>query len=1332
MRKIILLIICSILCRIDASAQDNSYNYYFRNISKNEGLSQTDIKAILQDKSGFMWFGTRNKLNRYDGNNIHVFDCYDKNKEIRNNNISSLFECNSGHIWVGTDNGIFIFEPIHETFTFIGDTTAEGVSMIDWVSDIKADKEGNVWITLPNQGLFRYNKEKPLKQYTFNNSGIHNYSSPHCIVIDQSDRLWIGTNGGGIYLYDKKSDKFTQFLGNSNGESLLNKGIYRMCDYGNELIIGIHEGKLYKYDKLRNILSVVNASEVHYKIIRDIACFGDEIWVGTNAGVYIINEKSNVVDHLYNDPMCTYSLSDNQIGRIYRDKEGGIWIGTNMGGINYLPQYNMKFHRHTPRSSKFSISSKRIREIIEDSNRNIWVGTDNDGINILNPQNGKFTQLRQNSEQGLSNDRTLALLNKGNEIWVGYFKEGIDIIDNQLKRQKHYTPKQLNINDGSIYALYEDCKGNLWIGSGWGVYIGNPEKMQEFKYQPQFGYNYIYDIKEDIDRNIWIATMGKGVFLYNPKDNTTKHFTHNIKDSTTLSSNSVSNITITSNGEVWLSTDRGGICRYNQDGTFTTISVKHGLPDDTAYKILEDKNNYLWFGTNNGLVKFNPKTYKCKVYTTNDGLSSNQFSYKSAHVSKSGIFYFGTSEGLISFDPYISQNNGYAPQIYITKLLINNEEITQDSPNSPISKSISHTSEITLKYSKSSIGFEFSALSYTHPKANLYAYKMEGFDEKWNYTRNVHAVSYTNLSPGKYTFKVRASNNNGVWNNDARSIEITILSPWWRHPLAWITYIFIILLSIYYMFVRYKRKSEVRAKGNLILIEHEKEKEIYRAKVDFFTHIAHEIRTPVTLINGPLEAMERMEIKDQQILKNIKIMRKSTAELLTLINQLLDFRKVESNKMQINLLPINIKELLSDISAQFLATMPNTKKLELIEPENNIYVSGDKNSLIKIFNNLFSNAVKYSDKYIEIKISISENKCNIIFANDGDLIPNEQCERIFDPFYQMKRNENQPSSSGIGLSLARSLSEMHKGNLVYQERNGMNCFILSLPINSIPVETTSREERKTNEETTNNENKQYNDTILVVEDNIELRDFMIDTLQQHFIIEQAPDGVVALEILKDKNIDLIISDIMMPRMDGFELCKQIKSDIEYSHIPIILLTAKNDLDSKVKGVKSGAEAYIEKPFSFEYLIVQINSIIENRKREKEAFMRKPTLFTQPSGISKADEELLNRIINVIEENITNPNFGVESLSETVCLSRSSLHRKIKALAGTSPTDFIRLVRLKKSVQFISEGSYRISEVCYLVGINSPSYFIKLFQKQFGITPKEFEKQVRQSNKNEEV
>lgn len=1318
--KKLLTIISLVLCAAVAVAQNYPYKYYFRHVTSQNGLSQADVKAIIQDSYGFMWFGTRNKLNRHDGNTIKVLEVRDLVTGECNNNISSLYEDAEKRLWVGTDKGVFVYNPVAGSFSFMGVKTAKGVVMTDWVAQIENDNDDNIWIIVPNQGVFRYNeKKKELRQYSFNPAPQPNRGTPQCMVIDKGGRLWVGTDGNGLFTYNASRDAFEQFMGDD--DSLNGENIYRMSDYGEYLVLGIHEGRLRKFNKRKNEVTDVDAPDVHYKIIRDVKCYDDVLWVGTDNGVYIVDELKGTCENIRNDAMCDYSLNDNQIGRIYRDRENGIWVGTNHAGVNYLPQQGMQFMRYVPLSSPGTISSRRIREIVEDDNGNIWIGTDNMGVNIFNPVSGNISQAK------LSSNKPLAMLNDNGTMWIGYYKNGLDLVSTTTGGVTHLDTEKLDLNDNSIYALCRDNRERMWIGNGWGVYLVE-NGSTAYERQEQFGSNYIFDIIEDRDHDIWVATMGNGVYRYNPTTRKTTHFLHNDKDSTSLSSNSVSNVMEASSGKLWFSTDRGGICVYDKaTNKFKTYSVAQGLPDDCAYKILEDKEGLLWFGTNNGLIKFDPNTGKCQVYTTHNGLPSNQFNYKSALRSKNDILYFGSNEGLVSFNPYSTKLNDYIPQVYITALYIDNKEVSPSDEDSPLEKDIAFTDHIVLSHDQAAnVGFGFASLSYVMPEANIVAYKMDGVNKEWIETTETRSVTFANLSPGTYTLRVKGCNSDGVWNEKETVLKITIERPWWSSIWAWIIYTLLIAGGAWMGFRRFKAINDQKALEKQKHFENEKEKELYRTKIDFFTSIAHEIRTPVTLINGPLENLMEMDIVDPEIKRNLSTMSRNTNELMALINQLLDFRKVDSNKMDINTVSINIASMLREWCRKFdESARSHGRSIELEGADDKAYVLADRNSTIKIFNNLFSNAVRYSSSIIKVKLSCNDEETTIEFINDGATIPNEEGEKIFDMFFQMKRDANASSSSGIGLYLVRSLSELNGGSIKYDIVDGLNRFTLTLKtLKRSTAEAIQNNDMIIENEDDGNDEQQRSETILVVDDNAELLTFISEKLKQYYNVLTAENGVKALEVIAKESVDVVISDIMMPEMDGIELCKHIKNNIETSHIPVILLTAKNDLDSKVEGLRIGADAYIEKPFSFKYLVAQLTSIFDNKRRETEAFNRKPFVPTGNMGMSKADEKLMNKIVEAIEENFENPNFGVEVLAEQVCMSRSSLHRKIKAISGTSPTDFIRVIRLKKASALIAEGSYRTGEVCYIVGINSPSYFIKLFQKQFGMTPKEFEKQQR--------
>ena len=1315
--------------------QSEPTNYYFRNIRKQDGLSQTDIKAIIQSRDGFMWFGTRNKLNRYDGRSFRVFDCYDMEKNFRNNNVSALCEENDSSLWVGTDKGIFKFHLPTESFCYIDAASNDGVRMTDWVAEIVRDKNGSKWIVIPNQGVFRLSADGKLRHYHFGTAGDPDHGAAASVIVDRSNRVWVATSGDGVHRYNPDTDSFERYLGDAMGDATLaGENIYCIADMGEDLAVGVHEGKLRMLNKRRNVVTDFNAPQVHYKIIRDIEYYDGKLWVGTQSGVYVIDRSTDSITHISTDPMCDFSLSDNQIGKIYRDRENGIWIGTNLGGLNYLSPYSDNFARFVPMSNN-SVSSKRVRGLMQHPDGEIWIVTEDAGICTYNEKTHNFRRLGKDYGAMPSDEKCLTLLHNDDNVWIGFFKNGLDVVNTSSMRKRHYSQTDLGLNEASIYAMCEDSRGNIWIGNGWCVYRGSKSTMK-FEQMEVFGYNYVFDIIEDAEGNIWVATMGRGVYCYNPETEEIKHFYHNEDVPSSLSSNSVNGIFETSRGQIWCSTDRGGISRYNPStNDFTNYGPAEGLPDDTAYRMLEDKNGYLWFGTNNGLVKFNPESGSCQVYTTGNGLPSNQFGYGSVVRSNSGKFYFGCSEGLTSFDPENIAVNESIPPVYITKLVINDSEVTPSAKNSPLQRSTIYTNEIELDHDQNMIGFEVAVLSYVAPNSNIYAFKMEGVNADWIQSSTNNTMTYANLAPGRYTFRLKGANSDGIWNKNEVRMSINVLPPWWLSNIAKFAYILLGIAAIWLISYYYSRRLKHQEKEREQLRISEQERELYRYKLDLYVKIAHEIRTPVTLVNGPLETLLDMKIADPEISRNLKTMRRSVRELIDITNQLLDFRKIDSNMMDVHLQPIDLLEMMRDKVDEFTALCAQ-KGIDFQHrvPDDEFLVMADRAALTKIFNNLLSNAYRYCSKLISIKGERIDNEVVIKVVNDGDTIPEEYQEKIFDPFYQMEGNANADSSTGIGLNVARSLAEMLNGSLIYTIDEGLNCFTLRLEaaVNEQVSKESALLEDDSDFDVESVDDESSDDSlresvILIVEDNVELLDFLSRNIGKHFEVLTANNGREALEVLKENNVSMVITDVMMPEMDGIELCSVIKSDIESSHIPVIMLTAKNDLDSKIKGLRTGADAFIAKPFSFKHLYAQIVAIFENRRRDKEAFNRNPFINHLNVGISKADRDLINKVTTAIEENITNPNFGVEMLAEITCLSRSSLHRKIKAVSDSSPTDFIRLIRLKKATELIAEGSYRVGEICYLVGINSPSYFTKLFQRQFGMTPKEFEKRQRQQS-----
>lgn len=1327
MKNILALLILVCPIQLLYASDTKSLNYDFIHITSNEGLSQSNVKSIIQDSYGFMWFGTKNGLNRYDGTSIKIFNCEDKIAHKKDNNISALFEDSNKKLWIGTDKGVYLYDPVTETFRFIDTLTENGIQMTNWVARIQSDLSGNIWILVPNQGLFRF-KEGTLYHYEITKKENNSINTPECFCVTKSGKIWVGTNGAGLFLYDDKNNTFKQYITDKDGNSLKGKYIFSICEYGDHIAVAIHEEELKKFNPATNSLTNIHAPSVHYTVLRDLACFNDhELWVATHAGLFVINEAENQVTHYKEDLVHPYSLSDNIIYVIYKDKEDGIWLGTLFGGVNYLPGKRMEFDKYIPLASENSLSGKRIRELAKDDQGNLWIGTDDEGLNILNTKTGEIKPFEYQTNKKNNTLKTLAIHSFDNKIWCGIFKKGINMIQLPSRQMQLYSAEELNIHDGSVYALFKDHAGNTWLGTAWGLFISNPGELR-FKEVKEVGNIWVYHIMEDDEHTIWIASMGYGIYRYDPLKNTYKRYLHFPDDSTSLSSNSVSDIMQDSKGRIWFSTDRGGICSYNKDeDNFTTWSIPEGLPDDVAYRILEDKKHNLWFGTNRGLVKFNPDSGTVRVYTKKDGLLGNQFNYKSAITDNNGKFYFGSIEGLIAFDPEKEIINDCNSPLYITRLNIYNKEITIHSDNSPLKKSIIHTRQITLPYNQSNIGLDFVALNYNSPTAIQYTYKMEGIDIDWIQAISNKNITYSGLPPGNYRFMVRATNKDIASVFSESALSITILPPWWASSTAYLIYAIFIICIIALWFYWYENRQKKRIEEGRKLFEIEKEKELYSSKIEFFTEIAHEVRTPLTLINGPLETIMKMDIQDNKIKKNLHVISQNTKRLLELTRQLLDFRKVGETKFLPDFVMLDITQLLKETIQRFEPTITRQEK-KLIQhiPGQNIIAAVDKEALTKIISNLLNNALKYSEHTIQVELIKEHTTFTIKVVSDGDNIPEELSSRIFEPFFRINKTREYTPGAGIGLPLAKSLAELHSGKLYLDTGQPMNTFILTLPLHQEKV--IRLEDYSKKEEYLLSENKlpatgfAEKKRILLVEDNEEVRSFIAEKLQDSFIVETSANGIEALETLKSQHIDLVISDVMMPLMGGFELCQAIKSNMELSHIPFVFLTAKDDLDSKINGLKIGAESYIEKPFSYDYLHSQIITLLNNRQKERETFAKRPFFPLHNMKMNKADEEFMDKIIQIIHENITDYNFNVERLAEIVGMSRSGLLRKIKVLTNLSPIDFIRLIRLKKAAELILEGKHRIGEICYMVGINSPSYFSKLFLKQFGMTPKDFEKQ----------
>ena len=1333
MKHIQLLIILLLLPLYTQALEVSNAELYFTKVKGQNYISQSNVKAIIQDSYGFMWFGTRNGLNRYDGHTFREFAVDDKVLQCSNHNISALHEDSNRNLWVGTDKGVYLYDPQYESFSFISTPAHDGVVMNDWVSTIEGDNDGNVWIIIPKQGVFKYSTtDKSIKSYYITEKITDNTDSPQCLCICSNGDIWVGSTGQGLFKYNRSRDAFDQLITDSEGNTLAGENIYALCEYGDGFAIGIHEGKLLKYSLSTNRLSDFDTPQIHYKIIRALKCYdGKSLYVGTQDGLFIVNEQEGYIIHANEDAMSQYSLSDNNVYSLYKDCNGGLWVGTLYGGVDYLAMQGYAFRKYFPTNRPHSITSRRLREMCEDKYGRIWIASEDDGVSIYDPITRTFTK----APGTISNEHTnLAIFADEKAVYCGMFKQGMEVFSLENNTAKAFSGQSLNLLDEqSVCAIFRDSQGGYWLGNSWGIYYsaqeGNP-----FVRMSEFGYGFIYDIAEDTQQRIWIATMGSGVWCYDLKEKRVRTFTTHYGDNTSLSSNSVSSITVDSRGDVWFATDRGGICRYNSErDDFTTFSKKEGLPDDVSYKILEDSLHNMWFGTNKGLVRFNPTTGAVKVFTTDDGLLSNQYNYKSALKGSDGTFYFGCIDGLIAFNPQEIALDVNEPPLYICGLQIHNKQLVVGEENSILEKAIQFNTKIKLNYTQNNLIIEYTALDYVSPSAHMYRYRMQGIDNNWVET-TARQAAYSQLPPGMYTFVVQCNNNKGEWVENSASISITITPPWWKSIYAYTIYLLIFLIIIYVLINWYQTRNRQKAQRAYNLLEIKKEKELYSSKVAFFTSIAHEIKTPLSLIKAPLESVLEMDIEDTRMKKQLQVMEMNTNRLLSLINQLLDFRKIEGNRLNLNYTMQDIKKLIDSTVTRFEPSILQAGKSIVVESElSELIIPIDKEEVTKVLSNLLNNGLKYAAHIIIVKLSNEDDMAHISVHTDGEIIPLERRKHIFEPFYQI---DEVSSGVGLGLSLARSIVELHKGYLScdVSEDGKYNVFTCALPCTQTDVivwNTADGDTPISGVEVLEKHSgllDMSGCSVLIVDDNPELLAFLVDRLSDKFIVHQAHDGEEALDVLAREVIHIVVSDVMMPRMDGFELCRRIKSIPEYNHIPVMLLSAQTDMKSKLYGLEQGADAYIEKPFSFAYLIGRVNNLLANRQIERESLMRRPIIRKIGARHSKADEELMQRIAQEVQKNMHDETFNVEKLATNLNMSRTVLHRKIKSLFDLPPVEYIRIVRLQRAAELLTEGNISIAEAGAMVGINTPSYFSRLFQKQFGVTPKVFVIQQREKRK----
>lgn len=1092
---------------------------------------------------------------------------------------------------------------------------------------------------------------------------------------------------------------------------------------------------LYCLNERTGNLDCYNASHLNFGAIRCLLNYSEtELLVGTDNGLYLFDLHDKNFSRIDN-PSDPRSLSDQSINAMMRDAEGGIWVLTNLGGVNYLAKPTKRFDYYPPVYRDGGVAAgKVVGPFCENAAGDIWVGT-RDGLCFFDVSTHQLTAYPIGGGVDKKYDIRSLLLD-GERLWIGTYAEGLKVLDLRTGHVKSYnhlqdTPNTICSDD--VLAVYKDRSGDIFVGTSWGLCRYNPREDNFSTITTVGSMVSVVDILEDMYDNLWIGTSNSGVFRFNTRNGHWKHFQHERNDSTTITNNSVITLFEDLKGTMWVGTNGGGLCSFDpKTETFIDFDPDNTiLPNRVIYSIEQDKTGDFWISSNAGLITINPITKQhFRQFTVNDGLQGNQFTAQSSLKTASGKLYFGGISGFNSFVPDQFMDNQYIPSVYITEIRLpytTDERLVQDILH--LEGPLYRAETITLPYEHNTFSVSFVALSYEDPLKNRYSYRLKGVDKEWVINSEQNTASYTNLPPGKYEFEVRGSNNDHKWNDQTTSLLIVVTPPWWLTTWAYCVYTLLLLGLAYYAGWHWNRHVKKKYKRRMEEYQTTKEKEVYKSKISFFINLVHEIRTPLSLIRLPLEKLleDKREGRDA---KYLSVIDRNVNYLLGITNQLLDFQKMENGGVQLSLKKCDINQLVSDVHSQF--TSPAELKgisVMLDLPEGEIFASVDREKVCKIIVNLIGNAVKYAQSRIDIKLVSSDEGFRVSVSDDGPGIPDVEKRKVFEAFYQVKDGKSGAVGTGIGLAFSKSLAEAHHGTLSLEDSvYGGSSFVLTLPWGEEAVseepEVVIPDGREAADEEQGTELSGSKFTILLVEDNVDLLNLTRESLSTWFKVLKAQNGRQALEVLANETVDVIVSDVMMPEMNGLELTAKVKSDIEYSHIPVILLTAKTTLEAKVEGFECGADVYIEKPFS----IRQLRKQIENLLKLRQAFHKMMSELSGGNGaapispveysVSQKDCELMAKVRAAVEAQLSDENFSVDTLAESLNMSRSNFYRKIKALAGMPPNDYLKTIRLNKAAELLKSG-VRITEVCEKIGFSSSSYFAKCFKIQFGVLPKDY-------------
>ena len=1443
-----LFLIFIFLIALSSTAQ---YHFSFSHFTSDNGLSQNSITAMMKDRKGYLWFGTRDGLNKFDGINFTLYNSKpDKRLSVLSNRILEIKEDNWGYVWIKTydemvyrlnqtteellriqkPNGEFVNDKIREIYILPSGivwlaTFDKGCYKIltnelthqltvthyskedrtlssNIVRNIFQDKEQNTWFLtqsglnciekarrkvlyfnqqpfysfIENDKRILFGGEGKIYQFEKRNKVFKTIGLPDKAILTNlanfnSNYYLFATQGRGFYTYNVLQERLQQFSKEKYPEMRSNDIQNVYIDRAGDAWLGLKSQGVLHYSPQSNKIDYIESNLNEGQITNpNFLIFEDEkdlLWIQPYYGFFSwydrVNNRLVPFYNAYNEDINT--VFSYGVNHVLSDSQGVLWISTNRGNgffkCTFLPDYfnHYLFQNH----SVYSISNE-TRAIFEDNQNRLWIACKDGSVHVFDQNKKEIGTLNADGRILPGGNLEVLVYNfcqdKSGNIWFATKKQGLyrlkPIGSKNAFRIENFIHNPADIYspaNNDFYSVVQDNNGRIWAGSyGGGLHLFDEQNgkirffhsKNELKSFPEANCSKVRQVFVDSRKHIWVATTeGFVVFssdFKNPKDIKFRYYNRNEDKPTSLGANDVYNIFEDEEANIWFGTFGGGLNKLitkfeeKKQFEFEVFDRGKGMPNNVIYTIIDDKQGHLWLTTENSIVKFNKKTNKIEVFGKGNELENVEFSEASACRLHSGEICVGSKSGFYSFQPDMVKRRVIHAPLVFTRLMLFNKEVEIGEKGSLLVAQLDKTSQLEFNSKQNVFTIEFATLDMRAPEKIQYAYKLEGFDSEWNNVQTKHSATYTALPPGKYTFRVKSTDSEGIWLQNERQIVIDILPSFWQSGFAKMVYVLLVislfLVTLYIFITIFKLKNNVHL-----------EKQMTDMKLRFFTDISHELRTPLTLISLPVDNILQEDL-EPNIKDQLLTVRRNLDKVMGLINQILDFRKVQNNKMRLSVEEINFADFTRVCSSNFLE-IAHTKNIgfHLKDETNDATIWVDPERYESILSNLLSNAFKFtpSGKNIIVKTEIRQNVAVLSVIDEGIGIAQEKINFIFDRFFSISTLRNiAQKSTGIGLDLVKKLVDLHHGTIRVDSQVGKGStfeieFKLGIAHFDSEVDLVLSDQKSPLNESIeadmpveNEKNGQVTMTplILVVEDNGELRHFLKKTLKKKYRVIEAENGFVGWNKIQQVMPDFIIADLLMPEMNGLELIKKIKDDPRTSHIPVILLTAVTDMESKVAGMKAGADDYITKPFSSEFLHARIENLINQRFQLQHYYRSqyislKPDFTLPPLEIKSQEDQFMQTLIQLMNENLENFDLNIDLLASKLNMSRTVFFNKLKSLTGFSPVEFVREVRFERAAEYIRDTQLTVAEISYKVGIEDPRYFSRCFKQKFGTTPSEY-------------